>query len=68
MFFADFSQIYRAVQRQLDWRRQNGSIFLRSDQRGEWTATALEIAEYYIEERHTSGKIEDLEETRSTMY
>lgn len=68
MFFADFSNIYRAVQRKLSWRRQGGSIFLRSDTAGVWTATALEICEYYIRERHTSGKIEDLNETQATAY
>jgi hypothetical protein len=28
----------------------------------------MEIAELYIKERHTCGKIEDLNETRSTAY
>ena len=68
MFFADFSKIYRAVQKQLGWRREGGSIFKRSDVSGVWTATAMEIAELYIKERHTSGKIEDLNETKSTAY
>ena len=68
MFFADFSKIYRAVQKSLGWRREGGSIFKRSDVSGVWTATAMEIAELYIKERHTSGKIEDLNETKSTAY
>ena len=68
MFFADFSKIYRAVQKQLGWRREGGSIFKRSDVSGVWTATAMEIAELYIKERHTCGKIEDLNETKSTAY
>ena len=68
MFFADFSKIYRAVSKQLGWRREGGSIFKRSDVSGVWTATAMEIAELYIKERHTCGKIEDLNETKSTAY
>ena len=68
MFFADFSKIYRGVSKQLGWRREGGSIFKRSDVSGVWTATAMEIAELYIKERHTCGKIEDLNETKSTAY
>jgi len=68
MFFCDFSKIYRSVQKKLSWRRQGGSIFKRSDTAGIWTATAIEIAELYIKERHTSGKIEDLTESKTTPY
>ena len=68
MYFCDFDKIYRAVQKKLGWRRQGGSIFLRSDTAGVWTATALEICEFYIKERHTSGRLDDLNETRSTMF
>ena len=68
MFFCDFSKIHRAVQKQLGWRREGGSIFKRSDVAGVWTATALEIAELYIKERHTSGKIADLTEAKVTAY
>jgi hypothetical protein len=68
MFFCDFDKIYRAVQKPLSWRRQGGSIFLRSDTAGVWTATAMEICEYYIKERHTSGRIDDLNEDPATAY
>ena len=68
MFFCDFSKIHRAVQKQLGWRREGGSIFKRSDVSGVWTATAMEIAELYIKERHTSGKITDLTEAKVTAY
>ena len=68
MFFVDFSKIYRAVQKKLGWRREGGQIFKRSDVSGVWTATAMEIAELYIKERHTCGKIEDLNHTQSTVY
>ena len=68
MFFCDFSKIYRAVQKQLGWRREGGSIFKRSDVSGVYTATAIEIAELYIKERYTSGKIEDLNESRNIAY
>lgn len=68
MFFADFSKIYRGINKPLGWRREGGSIFKRSDTAGVWTATALEIAELYIKERHTSGRINDLNDNRSTAY
>lgn len=68
MFFMDFSQIYRAVQKELDWRRQGGEIFLRSDVSAAWKATAMEICEYFIKQRNRCGKIEDLTETETTAY
>lgn len=68
MFFVDWSQLYRGVQQRLSWRRQGDSIFTISQDFLNMTATALEICDYYIRERHTSGKLEDLNETRSTMY
>lgn len=68
MFFMDFSQIYRAVQKELDWRRQGGEIFLRSDVSAAWKATAIEICEYFIKQRNRCGKIEDLTETETTAY
>jgi hypothetical protein len=68
LYFVDFSQIYRAVQKKLGWRRQGGSIFLRSDTAGIHTATALEICEFYIKGRHTSGRIDDLNQDPSTAY
>ena len=68
MFFCDFSKVYRAVQKQLGWRREGGSIFKRSDVSGMYTATAIEIAEMYIKERHTCGKIEDLNDNKATAY
>ena len=66
MFFVDTSKIHRAVQRPLGWRKQGGQIFLRSDAALVQTATALEIYDFYIKERHTSGKIEDLSQDPST--
>jgi hypothetical protein len=68
MYFVDFSQIYRAVQKKLGWRREGGSIFKRSDTAGVWTATAMEICELYIKERHTSARLDDLSESPGTMY
>lgn len=68
MFFVDFSQIYRAVQKELDWRRQGGEIFLRSDVSAAWKATAIEICEYFIKQRNRCGKITDLSETETTAY
>ena len=69
MFFIDPSKIYRGTQKKLHWRKEEGGgIFKRSDTAGVYTATALEIADLYIKERTTSGKIEDLSETISTSY
>lgn len=68
MFFVDFSQIFRAVQKELDWRRQGGEIFLRSDVSAAWKATAIEICEYFIKQRNRCGKITDLAETEGTAY
>lgn len=68
MYFADFSKIYRGVQKPLGWRRQGGSIFKRSDVAGVWTATAMEISELYIKERHTSGRIDDILVDVKTMH
>ncbi len=68
MFFVDFNEVYRAVQKPLAWRRQGGSIFKRSDVSGVHTATAIEICDLYIKARHTSGKLQDLSEDPSIAY
>ena len=68
MFFVDFSKIYRRVQKKLGWIKQGGEIFMRSDDAAYHTAVAEEICEYDISERHSSGKIEDLEMDPSTAY
>ena len=69
MFFVDFDQIFRATQKELDWRRDKaGGIFQRSDQSAVWRATAMEICEYFIKQRNRCGRIEDLSETASTAY
>ncbi len=68
--FVDFSQVYRGVQKKLGWRvEKNGSIFKRSDTAAVHTATALEIAELYIRERITSGRLTNLtESSKATMF
>jgi hypothetical protein len=68
MFFVDLSKIHRAVQQELQWRKQGDSIFLRSDVSGIHTATAIEISELFIKERFTSGKIEDLSQDPASAY
>jgi hypothetical protein len=68
MFFVDFNQINRAVQRELAWRRDGGEIFKRSDTAAVYTATALEVSELFIEDRRSSGRIDDLSVTLSTVY
>lgn len=70
LYFVDFSQIYRGVQKKLGWRvEKNGSIFKRSDVAAVHTATALEIAENYIRERNSSGMLTNLNEpVKVTMF
>lgn len=68
MFYVDFSQIFRAVQSELDWRRNAGSIFTPSLNSTVWRATAWESCEYFIKQRNKCGKIEDLAETVTTAY
>lgn len=69
LFLVDFSQITRAVQHELDWRRNGnspGSIFQRSDNSLQHTATCLETYEYFIEQRNKCAKIENIKETKTT--
>lgn len=71
MFFLDPTQITRATQKELAWRKDSqsgGGIFKRSDTSGVYTATAIEICDIYIKDRHTCGKIENLNESPVTMY
>jgi len=69
MFFVDYSQVSRAVNAELDWRRgKDGSIFRPSDQALVYRANAVEIAEYFIEARNRCGKITDLAENIATAY
>jgi hypothetical protein len=68
LFAADLSQLVKMTQKPLGWRLQGGQIFLRSDQSNVWTATMDEVAELYIKERRTSGKIEDLTHDATIAY
>jgi hypothetical protein len=68
IFFCDFSQIGRAVQKPLSWRRDGGQILKRSDVAGYYTGTAIEIADLFIKERHSSAKLTDLSYSLSTGY
>lgn len=68
MFFVDTDQIVRGEQRKLGWRRHAGQMLMPSQTNATWTGTILEISEYFIEERHSSGKIEDLNETAVTAF
>jgi hypothetical protein len=70
MFFIDPSKIERCVQKELHWRKDDkgGGIFKRSDLAGIYTATAMEICDLRIHDRNTSGKIENLNFSPSTMY
>lgn len=68
IFFVDFSQVFRAVQKELDWRKSGGEIFTPSQGSLVYTATAVEISEYFIKRRNTCGKLEDVSETASTAY
>lgn len=69
MFFVDFSQITRAVQAELDWRRASSGdagIFQIQHNSLNRVATCMEIYEYFIEQRNRCAKIENLRETRTT--
>lgn len=68
MFFVDTDQIVRGTQRKLGWRRHAGQMLMPSQTAAVWTGNIIEISEYFIEERHSSGKIEDLNETAVTAF
>ena len=69
LFLADFGEISRLVQKELDWRRQKGGgIFRPSDNSLTWVANCLEICEFAIERRNRCAKIEDIRETIATAY
>jgi hypothetical protein len=68
LFFSDFSQIFRAEQLPLQWRDDGSGPLKMSQQSGVWRATAIEICEYYIEQRNRCGRIDDLAEVVTTAY
>jgi hypothetical protein len=69
LFFTDFGEITRLVQRELSWRQeQGGGIFRPSDNALSWHANCLEICEYGIERRNRCAKIEDLREHKVTAF
>ena len=69
MFFCNFDEIYRAVQHELDWRRDKaGGIFQRSRNSLSWGAECLEISEFFIKQRNKCGRIDDLSETVASAY
>lgn len=69
MFFVDFDKIYRGVQKELHWRRGAGDkIFVPSTVAGVHEATALCIQDLYIKERHTCGKLQDLNESATIAF
>ena len=59
MFFMGNNVIKRAVQKELGWRKdRGGKAFLKaSGTNTVYQAAAIEISEYFIEERQSSGKI-----------
>lgn len=69
MFFCDFGEISRPVQKELDWRKaKGGGIFRPSDNSLHWVANCLEIMEFGIERRNRCAKITDLRETKATAF
>ena len=71
IFFVDRKQISRTVQRELDWRpvvNGGGGILGKSHNSLHYTADALEICEYFIEDRRSCGKIENLAQTIDSAY
>jgi hypothetical protein len=69
MFFIDRTQISHPTQKELDWRPGGtAGIFNRSDSFAGYTATAIEISDLFIEDRRTSGKLQNLAVTVGTAY
>jgi len=69
MFFVDFGEITRAVQKEMDWRKQKGGgIFRPLDNSLNWVANCLEICEFFIERRNRCAKIEDISENKITAF
>lgn len=69
LFLVDFGEITRAVQKELDWRRQKGGgIFRPLDNSLNWVANCLEICEFFIERRNRCAKISDIQENKVTAF
>ena len=70
MFFLDPSEITRLVQSELAWRKngKNGSIFRASDSALIYRASCLEMHEYMIDKRNTSGRISGLTDNHSSAF
>jgi hypothetical protein len=69
MFFIDRKQITRAVQKELDWRKSDGGgILTKSSNSLVYTADCVEICEFFIDDRRSCGKIENLAVTIDTAY
>lgn len=72
LIYADMNDIRRGVQKKLDWRRDmeggSSAIFKRSDTNAKYEATLIEFCEYYIKDRVTSAKLEDLTEVHDVAY
>ena len=70
MYFLDPSEITRLVQHELAWRKngKSGSIFRASDEKLIYRASCLEMMEYMINKRNTSGKIIDLSSSHTSAF
>lgn len=63
LYFVDFSQVYRGVQKKLHWRKSDGGPIWETSQTSfVKRASVLEICELYIRKRVTSGQIQNLTE------
>lgn len=70
MFFLDPSEITRLVQSELAWRKngKNGSIFRASDSALIYRASCMEMHEYMINKRNSSGKISGLSDSKKSAF
>ena len=69
MFFVDLREITRAVQKDLDWRKnEGGGILTKSDTHQVWHGDMSECAEFMIDNRRRCGKIENLTNSIKVMH
>ena len=67
IFLMDPTEITRAVQHELEWRKnKSGGVFTLDQGNLRWNASCLETCEFMIDQRNRNAVIEALEEPRVT--